>query len=76
MSPVLPLSAPRFILAASPRSFPRFTLPTFCPNEPNPIQEAGAPSEGATGWCKGSLESPRRIAPRLNSKLLMHHWWA
>ncbi len=63
MSPVLPLPTPRF----NPRrrlvrSHASPFLP-FRPDEPNHLQEAGALSQGAPGWCKGSLESPKADCP-------------
>jgi DNA repair photolyase len=63
MSPVLPHSAPRFFPRRRPvRSHAVPFLP-FRPNEPSPIPEAGALSEGASGWCQGSLESTTADCP-------------
>ncbi len=63
MSPVLPLSTPHFNSRRRPvRSHASPLLP-FRPNEPNHLQEAGAVSEDASGWCKGSLESPTADCP-------------
>jgi DNA repair photolyase len=65
MSPVLPLSTSRFISRRRPvRSHAVAFLP-FRPNEPSPKQEAGALSQSASGWCKGSLESPSADCPPL-----------
>ena len=63
MSPVLPLSTSRLTSRRRPvRSHAVGFLP-FRPNEPSPNQEAGALSEGAPGWCKGSVESPLADCP-------------
>jgi DNA repair photolyase len=63
MSPVLPLSTSRFLPRRRPvRSHASPTLP-FRPNEPSPLQEAGALFKGASGWCMGSLESPTADCP-------------
>src|SRR5208283_2714250 len=63
MSPVLLHSTPRFTPRRRPvRSHAVPFLP-FRPNEPSPIQEAGALNQGASGWCKGSLESPTADCP-------------
>jgi DNA repair photolyase len=66
MSPVLPLSTSRFVSRRRPvRSHAVGFLP-FRPNEPSPRQEASAfssVSESASGWCKGSLESPTADCP-------------
>lgn len=61
MSPVLPLTTPRF--AAGRRLVRRHALNLlpFCPDNPKP--EAGALAEGETGWCKGTLESPTADCP-------------
>jgi DNA repair photolyase len=63
MSPVLPLSTSRF--TSRRRSVRSRAVPflPFRPNEPSPNQEADALSEGASGWCKGSLESPTADCP-------------
>jgi DNA repair photolyase len=63
MSPVLPLSTPRFTSRRRPVRFHASPTLPFRPNEPSPLQEAGALSEGASGWCKGSLESPTADCP-------------
>ena len=63
MSPVLPLSTPRFNSRRRPvRSHASPFLP-FRPNEPSPLQEADAPQQGTSGWCKGSLERPTADCP-------------
>jgi DNA repair photolyase len=65
MSPVLPLLTSRLSSRRRPvRSHAVGFLP-FRPNEPSPNQEAGALSEGASGWCKGSVESPSADCPPL-----------
>ncbi len=63
MSPVLPLSTSRFFLRRRPVRFHASPTLPFRPNEPSPLQEAGALSKGASGWCKGSLESPTADCP-------------
>ncbi len=64
MSPVLPhTSTPRFALRRRPIRSLSVPLLPFRPNEPSPNQEAGAPTPGAAGWFKGSLESSTADCP-------------
>jgi len=63
MSPVLPLSTPRF---TARRRLVRRPVVSFLPSspvEPNPRPEAGALAQGAPGWCKGNLDSPTADCP-------------
>jgi DNA repair photolyase len=63
MSPVLPLSTSRFTSRRRPVRSRAVPFLPFRPNEPSPNQEAGALNQGASGWCKGSLESPTADCP-------------
>jgi DNA repair photolyase len=66
MPPVLPLSTSRFTSRRRPvrsRAIPFLPFLPFRPNEPSPNQEAGALNQGASGWCKGSLEIPTADCP-------------
>jgi DNA repair photolyase len=63
MSPVLPLSTSRFTSRRRPVRSRAVPFLPFRPNEPSPNQEASALNQGASGWCKGSLESPTADCP-------------
>ena len=63
MSPVLPLSTSRFTSRRRPVRSRAVPFLPFRPNEQSPNQEAGALNQGASGWCKGSLESPTADCP-------------
>ena len=63
MSPVLPHSAPVFTLRRRPVRRPAVSFLPFSPVEPNPRPEAGALAQGASGWCKGNLDSPTADCP-------------
>ena len=59
MSPVLPHSTPMPMIRRRPVRRPVVSFLPFSPVEPNPRPEAGALAQGAPGWCKGNLESPK-----------------
>ena len=56
MSPVLPLTMPRFTTRRRPARRPASQLLPFCPAEPKP--EAGALAQGQAGW---HMESPKSL---------------
>lgn len=62
MSPVLPLSAPRFNSRRSPVRRPAVRFLPFSPDTPDPT-EAGPRAPGTSGGCKGSLEKPTADCP-------------
>lgn len=63
MSPVLPLTAPRFATRRRPvRSHAVRFLP-FCPDTLDQTVEAAPRAPGEVGWCKGSLEKPTADCP-------------
>lgn len=63
MSPVLPLSAPALTTRRRPVRRPAVRFLPFCPETPDPKPEAEPLAQGATGWCKGSLEGPKADCP-------------
>ena len=63
MSPVLPHSTPIPTIRRRPVRRPVVSFLPFSPVEPNPRPEAGALAQGAPGWCKGNLESPKADCP-------------
>jgi DNA repair photolyase len=63
MSPVLPLTTPLLTVRRRPVHRPAVQFLPFCPDTPDAKPEAGALAQGATGWCKGSLEEPTADCP-------------
>jgi DNA repair photolyase len=63
MSPVLPLTTPRFATRRRPARRPVVSYLPFCADDPNPKPEAGALAQSETGWCPGSQESPKADCP-------------
>src|SRR5271170_2070817 len=63
MSPVLHSTAPLSFTRHRPVRRPAVSFLPFCPDEPNPNQEAGSPATGNSGWCEGSLERPLADCP-------------
>jgi len=62
MSPVLPLTAPRFTTRRSPVRRPAVRFLPFSPDTPDQT-EAGTRAPGSSGGCKGSLEKPTADCP-------------
>src|SRR5271155_1318050 len=63
MSPVLQLTPPLSFTRRRPARRPAVSFLPFCPDDPNPNQEAGPPATGNSGWCEGSLERPLADCP-------------
>jgi DNA repair photolyase len=63
MSPVLPLTAPRFTARRLPVRRHAVGFLPFSPDTPDPTAEAGPRAPGATGWCTGGLEKPMADCP-------------